>query len=116
MTNTYRALSVLAKSQYGDAVVSLDLTPYDEHSEVSGGHLEIVPRKYRILSDNYTAGKQGEVVELALPKENEAALISGGHLERADAGADGGATSVKEVSADGGQGGKTAPKLQKKED
>lgn len=84
MSNTYRALSVLAKSEHGDGVVELDLSPYDEHSELSGGHLEIVPRKYRVLSDNYTAGEQGAVVELALLKENEAALIQGGHLERVD--------------------------------
>lgn len=104
MTNTYKALSVLAKSQYGDGVVELDLAPYDEHSEISSGHLEIVPRKYRVLSDNYTAAPQGETFDGAYPVENEAALISGGHIERVD--------PPKETPAEP----KPAAKQQKKED
>ena len=104
MTNTYRPLSVAAKSQYGDGVFDLDLSVMGEKDALDGGHLEIVPRKYRVLSDNYTAGKQGEVVELALLKENDAALIQGGHLERVD--------EPKETPAEP----KAAAKQQKKED
>ncbi len=84
MTNTYRAISVVGEHYFGEGVSDLDLSPSEERDALNGGHLEIVPRKYRVLSDNYTAGKQGEVVELALLKENDAALIQGGHLERID--------------------------------
>jgi hypothetical protein len=84
VTNTYRALSILAKSEHGDGVVELDLTPYDEHSAVTGGHIEIVPRKYKVLSDNYTAAPQGQTFDGAFPVENEAALIQGGHIERVE--------------------------------
>lgn len=84
MTNTYRALSILAKSEHGEAPVELDLSVMEERDALAGGHLEIAPRQYRVLSDNYEAGKQGDVVELALAKENESALISGGHIERAE--------------------------------
>lgn len=84
MTNTYRALSVVGEHHFGEGVVDLDLSPDEERDALGGNHLEIVPRKYRILSDNYTAGEQGAVVELALLKENEAALIQGGHIQRVD--------------------------------
>lgn len=84
MKNTYLPVSVSAKSEHGDAPVELDLSVDAERDALTGGHLELVPRKYRILSDNYTAGGQGDVVELALPKENEAALIAGSHIERYD--------------------------------
>ncbi len=85
MTNTYRPLSVSAKSAHGEGVVELDLSVMDEKDALDGGHLEIAPRKYRVLSDNYAADAQGAVVELALLKENDAALIQGGHLERVGA-------------------------------
>lgn len=84
MSNTYRALSILAKSEHGEDPVDLDLTVMEERDALEGGHLEIAPRKYRVLSDNYEAGKQGAVVDLALLKENEAALIAGGHIERVE--------------------------------
>lgn len=82
MTNTYKATSVVGEHYFGEGVSDLDLSVTEEQDAISGGHLVIVPRKYRVLSDNYMAGKQGAVVELALPKENEAGLIQGGHLER----------------------------------
>ena len=84
MTNTYRAISVVGEHYFGEGVSELDLSPSEEQDAISGGHLEIVPRKYRVLSDNYTAGKQGDFVDLALLKELEAALVAGGHLERID--------------------------------
>ena len=104
MTNTYKATSVVGEHYHGAGVSDLDLSPSDERDAINGGHLEIVPRKYRVLSDNYTAGKQGAVVELALLKENEAGLIQGGHLERVD--------EPKETTAEP----KPAAKQQKKED
>jgi hypothetical protein len=115
MTNTYKAISVVGEHHYGEGVVELDLSPDEERDALNSKHLEIVPRKYRILSDNYEAGEQGAVTELVLLKENEAALISGGHIQRLDDGEDGESSTVKEPSADGGQGGKAASK-QKKED
>lgn len=84
MTNTYRPVSVSAQSTYGEGVSDLGLSVEEERDALDGHHLELVPRKYRVLSDNYTAGKQGDVVELALLKENEAALVSGGHIARYD--------------------------------
>lgn len=104
MPNTYKAASVVGEHYFGGGVSELDLSPSEERDALDGGHLEIVPRKYRVLSDNYSAGKQGAVVELALLKEIEAALIQGGHLERADA--------LKESPAEP----KPAAKQQKKED
>lgn len=84
MNNTYKATSVVGEHYFGEGVTEHDLTPTEERDAISGGHLEIVPRKYRVLSDNYTAGTQGSVVELALLKENEAALMQGGHLQRVE--------------------------------
>jgi len=84
MSNTYRATSDRAKAQYGEDVVEREFTPSDEADMVSAGHLEIVPRPYKVLVNNYAEGEQGDVVDLALPVENEAALVSGGILERVD--------------------------------
>lgn len=84
MANTYKAISVVGEHYFGEGIVDLDLSATEEQDALSGKHLEIVPRRYRVLSDNYTAGAQGAVVELALLKENEAALTQGGHLERVD--------------------------------
>ena len=83
--NTYRPVSDRAKALYGEDDFKAEFSASDERDHLEGGHLEIVPRPYRVLSDNYSAGKQGEVVDLALPVDIEAALVSGGHLERADA-------------------------------
>ena len=103
MTNTYRALSVLAKSEHGDAPVDLDLSVLDERDALDGGHLELVPRKYRVLSNNFSAGPEGSEYVGALRKEIEAALISGGHLERLDA-----PVSSKDAPAVGGADDKPA--------
>ena len=84
MTNTYKAISVVGEHYFGEGVSEHDLSPTEERDALDGGHLEIMPRKYRVLSDNYTAGEQGDLVDLALLKENEAALIQGGHIERVD--------------------------------
>lgn len=83
--NTYRPVSDRAKALHGDEDFEAEFSVIEERDQLEGGHLEIVPRPYKVLSDNYSAGKQGDVVDLALPVEIEAALVSGGHLERADA-------------------------------
>lgn len=82
--NTYRALSARAKALHGDEPFAAELSAAEERDQLDGGHLEIVPRSYEVLSNNYSAGKQGDVVDLALAVEIEAALISGGHIKRTD--------------------------------
>lgn len=82
--NTYRAVSARAKAIHGEDVFEAALSPVEERDQLAGGHLEIVPRAYEVLSNNYSAGKQGDVLDLALPVEIEAALIAGGHIKRAD--------------------------------
>ena len=73
-----------AKALHGTDDLELDLSATEEADELSGGHLEIVARPYKVLVNNYAAADQGETVDLALPVENEAALVAGGILERAD--------------------------------
>jgi hypothetical protein len=80
---SYRPVSLRAKALHGDDAFEADLSAAEEADQLAGGHLEIVPRPYRVLSNNYSAGKQGDTVDLALPVETEAALILGGHIERA---------------------------------
>ena len=84
MPNTYRPVSDRAKALYGDDDLDLDLSVTDEADALAGGHLEIAPRPYKVLVNNYAEGEQGETVDLSLPVENEGALIAGGILERAD--------------------------------
>lgn len=84
MANTYRPVSDRAKALYGKDDFEAEFAAGEEQDHVSAGHLEIVPRTYKVLSDNYAAGKQGETVDLALLVEHEASLIQGGHIERAD--------------------------------
>lgn len=79
--NTYRAISPLGVALHGTDVVELDLSAGEERDQLSSGHLEIVPRPYRVLTNRYAAGAAGEVVDLALPAEVEAALL-GVHIER----------------------------------
>lgn len=84
MANTYRPVSARAKALNGDGPFEADFTPAEERDQLDGGHLEIVPRPYRVLSNNFAAGKQGANVDLALLVEAEAALLQGGHIERVD--------------------------------
>lgn len=84
MTNIYRPLSARAKAINGEDDFEADLTAVDELDQIRSGHLAIVPRAYEILSNNYEAGAQGDVVDLALLVDSEAALITGGHLKRLD--------------------------------
>jgi hypothetical protein len=84
MSNTYKATSPAAVAAFDDGVFERDFTPAEEQDWLNSGLLELVPRPYRVLSNNYEGGEQGDEVELALLKENEQALISGGHIERVD--------------------------------
>lgn len=84
MTNKYKPVSVVGKATWGEEEFEANLSPDEERDAVSGGHLELVPRTYRVLSDNYAAGKQGETFEATYPVENEAVLVQGGHIERVD--------------------------------
>jgi hypothetical protein len=83
MSNTYKPLSEFGEHHFGADEFEADFTAAEERDWVDGKHVELVPRRYKVLSDNYTGGEQGELIEAALPVEIEAALISGGHLERA---------------------------------
>jgi hypothetical protein len=82
MTNTYRAISDRARAIHGEGVLELNLSPSQEADDLNGGHLEIVPRAYRALSDNFAAAEQGKTFKGVFLVENEAALIQGGHIER----------------------------------
>jgi hypothetical protein len=81
MTNTYRALSAAAEAAFDVGVFEAEFAPAKEADWLDSGLLELVPRTYRALSDNYEVA-QGETFERAFLIENEAALIQGGHIER----------------------------------
>jgi hypothetical protein len=82
MSNTYRALSKAAEAMYADGVFEHDFTPDGEQDALNSGLLELVPRKYKVLSNNFAAGEQGSEIEAAYPMEIEQAYLTGGHLER----------------------------------
>jgi hypothetical protein len=84
MTNTYRALTPAAVAAYADGVFERDFTPSEEQDVLKSGLLELVPRRYRVLSNNFAAGKQESEIEAAYPVEIEQALIQGGHIERVE--------------------------------
>jgi len=80
----YRPVSAWGKAIYGDDDVELELSAAEERDLVTAGHLEILPRRYRRLSDNYDGAgvDQGEIFEAAMPMENADVLVAGGHIER----------------------------------
>ena len=82
--NTYRATSVYGEATFGPDVFEGEFSVSDEGDHLGAGHLEIVPRTYRVLSNNFAAAEQGATLELALLVDHEAALIRGGHIERVD--------------------------------
>jgi hypothetical protein len=84
MANTYKPTSAVGEHYFGADEFEADLAPAEERDWLDGGHIKLVPRTYRVLSDNYVGGQQGEEIELALLVEIEAALISGGTLARVD--------------------------------
>lgn len=84
MSNLYRPLSERAKALLGEDPVERDWTAGEEADMLSAGHVEIVPRPYKVLVNNCSHGEQGSTVDLALPVDTESALILGGILERDD--------------------------------
>ena len=85
MANTYRAVSDYGKAVFGEEPFDHEFTASDEGDHLGSGHLEIVPRTYRQLSNNYSAAKQGATFLGAFVVDHESALIQGGHIKRADA-------------------------------
>lgn len=84
MSNTYRALSPAAVAAYAEGVFERDFTPSQEQDVLNSGLIELVPRKYRVLSNNFAAGELDSEIEAAYPVEIEQALIQGGHIARVD--------------------------------
>jgi uncharacterized lipoprotein YddW (UPF0748 family) len=84
MSNTYRALTPDGEAAFAEGVFEREFTAAEEHDWLASGLIELVPRTYRALSDNYTSAKRGEEFEAALLVEHEAALIQGSHIERVD--------------------------------
>jgi hypothetical protein len=82
MTNTYRALTPAAIAAYDEGVFERDFTPVEEKDALDSGLIELVPRKYKVLSNNFAAGDQDSEIEAAYLVEIEQALIAGGHIER----------------------------------
>jgi hypothetical protein len=82
--NTYKATSPAAVAAFADGVFERDFTATEERDWLASGLLELVPRTYKVLSNNFNAAEQGETFEGSFPVELEAALIQGGHIERVD--------------------------------
>ena len=82
--NTYKATSAAAAAAFAEGVFEREFTPSEEKDWLESGLLVLVPRTYRVLSNNYSAAEQGETFDGSYLIENEAALIQGGHLERVD--------------------------------
>lgn len=98
MSNTYKALTPGAIAAYDEGVFERDFTPSEEQDVLNSGLLELVPRKYKVLSNNFAAGEQGSEIEAAYLVEIEQALIQGGHIERVAA-AKGGTTKKTAAAA-----------------
>lgn len=81
MANTYRARTPAGQAAFEGGVFERDFTAAEERDWLGSGVLELVPRTYRVLSDNYERPKD-ELFDAALLVEVEAALIAGGHIER----------------------------------
>ena len=112
MSNTYRALTPQAEAVFAPGVFEADFSPMEEKDRIDGGLIEIVPRAYRVLTDNFSGGPQGAEYKGALRIEVEQALIQGGHIERVGddpvlkPAADGSESTFKELAADGGKSAK----------
>lgn len=83
MANAYKAAEgSLAAAHLGVDEFEREFSPAEEADWLADG-LEIVPRTYKVLSDNYEI-PQGETFEAAFPVEIEAARIAGGHIQRVE--------------------------------
>ncbi len=83
--NTYKATDEYGAAHFGEDMFDAEFDVLEERDLLDAGHLEIVPRRYKVLSDNFSGGAKGEPYMAALPMEIEAALVAGGHIMRADA-------------------------------
>jgi len=87
MTNQYRATSTAARAAYGPDVVELDLAADHEGDVLGSGVLQLEPRPYRVLVDNYSVDgvpvPEGAVIEATYRREIEESLLAGGVIERA---------------------------------
>ena len=81
---TYRAITDHGAALYGEDVFEKDWSPSEEKDQLDSGHVEIAPRDYRVLSDNFSGGPTGATYRAALRREIEEALISGSHIARVD--------------------------------
>lgn len=84
MNNTYKATSEYGRAIFGEDMFDADFAAAEEKDHLDGGHLEIVPRDYEVLSDNFAHGKKGMTYHAALVKDIETALLAGFHLKRVD--------------------------------
>jgi hypothetical protein len=82
--NTYKALTTAAIAAFAEGVFEQEFTPVQEKDALDAGLLQIVPRTYKVLSNNFAEGAQGDEVKLALLVEQESALLQGGHIERVE--------------------------------
>ena len=86
MSNLYRAKTPAGEATFAEGVFERDFTPSEEKDWLDSGQIELEPRPYNVLSDNFTIEgwpcPQNAVVTAAFPVEIEAALISGGHIQR----------------------------------
>jgi hypothetical protein len=82
--NTYKATSPAAEAAFDTGVFERDFTAVEEKDWLDSGLLELVPRTYKVLSNNYNAAEQGETFEGSFPVEIEQALIQGGHIKRVE--------------------------------
>lgn len=85
MTNQYKALSEYGRAIFGEDIFDADFSAIEERDHIDGGHLKLVPRKYKVTSNNFTGGLEGDEYHAALLKDIETALVAGGHLVRDDA-------------------------------
>ena len=84
MPNTYKPVSEWAKAKFGEDEVELDLSASDQADMLGSGHLEPIPQRFRVLSDNYYGHEQGDEFDGFFRREVEEALVSGGTLKRVD--------------------------------
>lgn len=84
MSKSYKPVSEWAKATFGDDEFEHDFSAVDEGDMLSAGHLQPVPQRYRVLSDNYYGHEQGDEFDGFFRREVEEALVSGGQLKRVD--------------------------------
>ncbi len=86
MSNIYIAKTPAAEAAFFVGEFEHEFSVTQERDLVASGLIEIVPRRYRVLTDTpvhgVTALDKDPTFEAALLIEQEAALVAGGHIER----------------------------------